>query len=106
MTKAKIETKSDQFNLMLDEVLEREINRYARRPLLPAGKRYMRTIHDKLFEEKHFNLEYFRSQYEMILERRSRLPKAEREFIEYCGNQAMGKLARKIKSEKVNENAK
>ena len=106
MTKAKIETKNDQFNLMLDEVLEREINRYARRPMLPAGKKYRRTILDKLFEQKHFNVEYFREQLILIYERKSRLPKAERDFIEYCGNQAMLKLAKKVKTDKQVEKVK
>lgn len=90
------QTPTDILKQYIQQVIDREINKYARRPLLPSGKKYKRLIHDRLFEEKKFNADYFTDQAILIWERKSTLPRSERDFIEYVANEAMARMAKKV----------
>lgn len=63
--------------------LKLSLSRYDNRPLPAAGLKYVRTGYDGLHAAGRLNVEFFLKETVLISEKRSTLPKAQRDVIEY-----------------------
>lgn len=66
-----------------EKELGQSLSRYDNRPLPKEGMKYVRTGYDALHDAGRLNVEFFVKETSLITEKRSMIPKAQRDVIEY-----------------------
>jgi len=91
---------SEQFNQLVSKNLKTIINARENRPLPPKGMRYKRDWYDKI-QNKHLTDKYFLDNIKDIWDKKSNIPREERNFIDYICRISLNEAINNIKNSKL-----